>query len=178
MVQHSLFAISSMPSTVDAGAVRIRPAEASDLATLVHHRLAMFHDMGELSERNEPALSRASESFFRAALASGEYLAWLAAAAGMPERIVAGAGLWLRPMIPRPRTDGVALGVEALIVNVYTEPEWRRRGLAALLMRHVLDYTREHEITRVLLHASREGRPLYESLGFVPTTEMRLLPKP
>ena len=95
-----------------------------------------------------------------------------------PERVVAGAGLWLRPMIPRPHQDGVAQGVEALIVNVYTEPDWRRRGLAALLMQRVLDYTRDHRITRVLLHASKDGRPLYESLGFVPTTEMRLAPKP
>jgi GNAT superfamily N-acetyltransferase len=78
-------------------------------------------------------------------------------------------------MIPRPRADGVAQGVEGLIVNVYTEPDWRRRGIAALLMRHVLDYTREHRIGRVLLHASDDGRPLYESLGFVPTNEMKLI---
>jgi GNAT superfamily N-acetyltransferase len=167
-----------MPPTIDASKFRIRLAEASDLATLVHHRLGMFRDMGELSDRNEPALAGASELFFRAALASGEYLAWLAAIPGTPERVVAGAGLWLRPMIPRPRTNGVAQGVEALVVNVYTEADWRRRGLAALLMRHVLGYTRTHQITRVLLHASKEGRPLYESLGFVPTTEMRLAPKP
>jgi GNAT superfamily N-acetyltransferase len=156
--------------------VQIRRATSSDLATLTHHRLGMFRDMGELSERNEPALERASESFFREALAAGEYLAWLAAIPSAPERTIAGAGLWLRPMIPRPRADGVAQGVEGLIVNVYTEPDWRRRGIAALLMRHVLDYTREHRIGRVLLHASDDGRPLYESLGFVPTNEMKLTP--
>jgi GNAT superfamily N-acetyltransferase len=77
-------------------------------------------------------------------------------------------------MIPRPLAHGIAQGVEALVVNVYTEPEWRRRGLAALVMRHLLDYTREHRIVRVLLHASKDGRALYESMGFVPTAEMRL----
>jgi GNAT superfamily N-acetyltransferase len=165
-----------MPSPPSDPDVRIRLATIADLATLTHHRLGMFRDMGELSERNEPALARASESFFRAALASGEYVAWLAALPSAPSRVVAGAGLWLRPMIPRPRADEVVQGVEALIVNVYTEPDFRRRGIAALLMRSAIEYTRHHQITRVLLHASKEGRPLYESLGFVPTTEMRLDP--
>jgi GNAT superfamily N-acetyltransferase len=153
---------------------RIRVATLHDVATLVQHRLAMFRDMGELTELTEQPLTRASESFFRATVASGEYLAWLALTPGTSERVVAGAGLWLRPMIPRPFAHGVAQAVEGLIVNVYTETEWRRHGLAALLMRRVLDYTREHQIVRVLLHASTDGRALYESLGFVPTSEMRL----
>jgi GNAT superfamily N-acetyltransferase len=154
--------------------LRIRLATANDIPTLVHHRVAMFRDMGELTQRAEQPLTEASETFFRSTVASGEYLAWLALAPDTSGRVVAGAGLWLRPMIPRPFAHGIAQGVEALIVNVYTEPEWRRRGLAALLMRHLLDYTREHQVVRVLLHASKEGRALYEAMGFVPTTEMRL----
>jgi GNAT superfamily N-acetyltransferase len=153
---------------------RIRLATLADVPTLVHHRVAMFRDMGELTEHTEQPLTEASESFFRATVESGEYLAWLALAPDTRERVVAGAGLWLRPMIPRPFPNGIAQGVEGLIVNVYTEPEWRRRGLAALVMRHLLDFTREHHIARVLLHASKDGRALYESLGFVPTSEMRL----
>lgn len=153
---------------------RIRLATLADVPTLVHHRVAMFRDMGELTEHTEQPLAQASESFFRTTVPSGEYLAWLAFTADTSRRVVAGAGLWLRPMIPRPYAHGIAQGVEALVVNVYTEPEWRRRGLAALVMRHLLDYTREHHIARVLLHASNDGRALYESLGFVPTSEMRL----
>jgi len=159
------------PNTTD---IRIRRATLDDIATLVHHRVGMFRDMGEITERTERQLMEASEAFFRATVASGEYLTWLATTSDAPEVVVGGAGLWLRPMIPRPLTNEVAQGVEGLVVNVYTEPAWRRRGIAALLMRHLLDYTREHHILRVLLHASNDGRPLYESMGFVPTSEMRL----
>jgi GNAT superfamily N-acetyltransferase len=154
--------------------LRIRLATVDDIPTLVHHRVAMFRDMGELTEHAEAPLAEASESFLRETVSSGEYLAWLALSPDTSGRVVAGAGLWLRPMIPRPFAHGIAQGVEALIVNVYTEPEWRRRGIAALVMRHLLDYTRERQIVRVLLHASTEGRALYESMGFVPTSEMRL----
>jgi ribosomal protein S18 acetylase RimI-like enzyme len=158
--------------------VLVRRATSADISILAHHRVGMFRDMGEIARHLEQELTGASKSFFRSAIASGEYLAWLAIRTDAPDRVVAGAGLWLRSMIPRPRADGVSHGLEALIVNVYTEPGWRRRGLAALLMRHVLDYTREHQISRVLLHASKDGRALYESLGFVPTNEMRLAQPP
>ena len=163
--------MTSHPTSFEA---RVRTATVADITTLVHHRVEMFRDMGEITTRNESLLTEASESFFGAAVASGEYIAWLATASGAPEHIVAGAGLWLRPMLPRPHAGGVATGMEGLVANVYTEPGWRRRGLAALLMRHVLVYAREHNIDRVLLHASEKGRSLYEALGFVITNEMKL----
>jgi GNAT superfamily N-acetyltransferase len=68
----------------------------------------------------------------------------------------------------------VGQGRHALVVNVFTEPAWRRRGIAELLMRRLLAWAREERLDRVVLHASAEGRPLYERLGFVPTNEMRL----
>jgi hypothetical protein len=40
-------------------------------------------------------------------------------------------------------------------------------------MRHVLEWARCERLDRLVLHASPEGRPLYERLGFVPTNEMR-----
>jgi len=155
--------------------IRVRVATLADIVTLGHHRAEMFRDMGQLTEHNERDLTRASESFFRKVVASGEYIAWLAVTTAAPERVVAGAGLWLRPMLPRPTPTGIIQGREALIANVYTEPDWRRRGVARLLMRHVLEYTREHNVPRVLLHASDDGRPLYETLGFEPTNEMKLV---
>jgi GNAT superfamily N-acetyltransferase len=68
----------------------------------------------------------------------------------------------------------VGQGRHALVVNVFTEPAWRRRGIAELLMRRLLAWAREERLDRVVLHASAEGRPLYERLGFVSTNEMRL----
>ncbi len=60
------------------------------------------------------------------------------------------------------------------ILNVYTEPRSRRLGLARRLMETALDWCRDNGIRAVILHASPEGRPLYESLGFKSTNEMRV----
>jgi len=61
---------------------------------------------------------------------------------------------------------------EAIVVNVYTEPAWRRRGAARTLMEQVIDWARAQGIGRLVLHASKDGRALYERLGFAPTNEM------
>jgi predicted acetyltransferase len=62
----------------------------------------------------------------------------------------------------------------ALIINIYTEPKVRRRGLARRLMLLMIQWLKEQGFSSVVLHASHAGRPLYEKLGFVPTNEMRL----
>jgi GNAT superfamily N-acetyltransferase len=50
----------------------------------------------------------------------------------------------------------------------------RRRGVARQLMLTMIDWCRTQGFVQVDLHASKQGKPLYESLGFQPTTEMRL----
>jgi GNAT superfamily N-acetyltransferase len=62
----------------------------------------------------------------------------------------------------------------ATILNVYTDPEYRRRGIARLLMETMIDWCKRKGLARVNLHASDAGRHLYESLGFEPSNEMRL----
>jgi len=155
--------------------VRIRPAGADDVGVLARHRAEMFREMGSLDAPVCASLIEAAAEYFARALPSGEYVAWVATPVLDPTTIVAGAGVQLRGMLPRPDHLGASLlaGQQALVVNVYTEPEWRRQGVAALLMQHVLDWSRERRIASVVLHASAQGRGLYERLGFVPTNEMR-----
>src|SRR5205085_6683404 len=100
-----------------------------------------------------------------------KYVGWLAIPRDQPKKIAAGAGVQLREIVPHPQPDAngtidIVSGRQASIQNVYTEPQWRRRGLAALLMKSILDWAREQGIESLVLHASDEGRALYERLGF------------
>lgn len=156
-------------------AFAVRRATADDADVLAHHRAAMFRDMGTLRSDLYDALRDAARPWFIESILAGEYVAFVAAPAARPGEIVGGAGVQLRRQLPRPTPDGAAIETrpQALVLNVYTEPAWRRRGLAALLMEHVLAWAREHGVGGVVLHASAEGRPLYEQIGFVATNEMR-----
>ena len=169
--------MDSKSQSVDSLLFAVRQAHAIDIPVLARHRAAMFRDMGQLVSHQEQALERATASYLQEALPRGDYVAWVAEQHATPPRsIVGGAGVQLRPILPRPRigAEELELGPEAIVLNVYVEPEWRRRGVADALMRAVLDALGERGIRRVVLHASADGRWLYERLGFVPTNEMRL----
>jgi ribosomal protein S18 acetylase RimI-like enzyme len=154
----------------------IRAAGPSDIPVLAAHRAAMFRDMGQLTARQEQPLTRATAAYLREALPRGEYLGWIAEDGGMTGVTIGGAGVQLRPILPRPRSgnDDLELGPEAIVLNVYVEPAWRRRGVGEALMRTLLDGLAARGIRRIVLHASENGRRLYERLGFVPSNEMRL----
>jgi GNAT superfamily N-acetyltransferase len=155
----------------------VRAASPADAPLLARHRVEMFKDMGRVaSEGVAEALREAAEPELRAWLAAGTYRGWLAEPAGRDGEVVGGAGLQIRPLLPRPGRNGseVLPGPEGYVLNVFVERAWRRRGVAELLMRHVLAYARERGLRTVTLHPSAEGKPLYEKLGFAPTNEMRL----
>ena len=155
----------------------IRPATIADVSTLARHRAEMFRDIHGMPDDQLDAMADASRRFFEVAMPSGEYLAWLAEPEPSPGEVVAGAGLQLRRALPSIRHHAeiteVATGLQGIIVNVFTERAWRRRGLAKMLMEKVIDGGRAAGVSHLVLHASAEGRPLYEALGFRPTNEMR-----
>jgi ribosomal protein S18 acetylase RimI-like enzyme len=157
----------------------VRQADPTDIPILARHRAMMFRDMAQLAAHLEEPLEQATAAWLREALPRGEYLAWVAEEKGTPGQVCGGAGVQLRPILPRPRpgVDDLELGPEAIVLNVYVEAAWRRRGVADALMRALLTALAARGIRRIVLHASDEGRRLYERLGFLPTNEMRLTPR-
>jgi GNAT superfamily N-acetyltransferase len=128
----------------------------------------MFDDMGYQDQAALEAMSARFRVWLLEHMNSGRYHAWLISA---PDgAIAAGAGLWLMDWPPHMIGQGASRGN---ILNVYTAENFRRRGLARQLMEALLLWCRENAIDTVILHASAEGRALYESMGFTPTNEMR-----
>lgn len=156
-------------------ALVLRPATAADLPALARHRAAMWRDMGRLHADAFDAMVDATVPALARLMAAGEYHAWVLAPADDPATIVAGAGIQLREQLAFPVDDGRAVraGQQGRVLNVYTDPAWRRRGCAERLMQALLAWSETRGLASVVLNASADGRPLYEGLGFVPTNEMR-----
>jgi GNAT superfamily N-acetyltransferase len=83
--------------------------------------------------------------------------------------VLASGGVWIQDVQPRP---GHPLTMWGYILSIYTEPSARRRGLARAIVDACIRHAKEVGCTRACLHASDEGRPLYEQLGFEKTAEM------
>ena len=141
-------------------AYRARGATLNDADALVHHRIEMFADMGVPMER--AAVEQAFRRWLATSMASGVYRAWLIETdAG---EVVAGGGITVLPWPPGPRDLGDRL---AFVYNVYTEPAHRRRGLGRIIMNAIHAWCREAGVRSVALNASRDGQPLYESMGYL-----------
>lgn len=155
----------------------IRKATTEDIPTIARHRAAMFRDMGVLPADREEALVHATAAYLAHAMTGGEYLGWIAEKAGSEPEIIGGGGAQLRSILPRPdgANDKLELGPEAIVLNVYVERGWRRKGVAEALMGALLTELMELGVYRIVLHASPDGRRLYERLGFEITNEMRLV---
>ena len=57
-------------------------------------------------------------------------------------------------------------GKGGYVLGVYTEPEYRRQGIATGLMQRLLAEAKRLGLNRVELSASEMGKPIYEKLGF------------
>ena len=148
--------------------ISFRRASSDDASTISTHRRSMFRDMGYRDEGSLDAMTERFLPWLKERIAAGEYLAWLAVSADI---VVAGAGLWLMEW---PANMVSSSSRRGNIMNVYTEPEFRRRGLARSLVEAALHCCMVNEVETVILHASHDGRRLYESLGFQAGNEMRI----
>lgn len=138
----------------------------------------MFQDMGDVSGDAFEILRAKARPRLEEWLASGDYIGWLATPADQPELVVGGAGVQLQRILPRPiNPTMIGEGRQGTIVNVFTETEWRRRGIAGLLMKEIIAWSKTENIDRLILHASDDGRSVYERLGFIASNEMRLGPE-
>lgn len=152
---------------MDSFEFMLRLATPDDAAIIASHRVRMFLEAKDWPEERGADLLATLPSFLAWAIAAGTYRGWLLTT---PEgTVVAGAGVQVRELIPRLE---VLDGPEALVVNVFVELPYRRRGLARQLMVAILDWCREAGIGRIVLHPTAAARPLYESLGFAASGEM------
>ncbi len=149
--------------------ITIREAAASELAIVLHHRRSMFRDMGEGTVEELDRMVEVATPWMARALADGSYHHWLALDGS--NRVCGGGGVLLCPWPANPKDPCTE---RAVVLNVYTEPGFRKRGIARQVMLTILAWVKEHGLRSVNLHASPEGRPLYEKLGFAATNEMRL----
>jgi GNAT superfamily N-acetyltransferase len=147
----------------------IRAGAIADAETIVRHRRQMFFDMGKRDPAVLDEMVKTFRPWLTEKMARDEYRSWFAIA--QDGSVAAGAGLWLMSWPPGLYASEPWRGN---ILNVYTEHAHRRRGLARRLVTAAADWCGAQGIHVVILHASDEGRPLYEALGFHPTSELRL----
>ena len=144
-----------------------RTATVADAGIISSHRRAMFAAMGGTQDSILDAMERNCEPWLERMIPAGKYLGWITCDDALP---VASAGLLVLDWPPHPFDPAGEL--RGYLLNVFVEPEFRRRKLAHALVELCMAEARRRGIRVVTLHASEAGRPLYQHLGFHTTNEM------
>jgi GNAT superfamily N-acetyltransferase len=145
-------------------AVTIREATLADLPLLLRYRRAMAEETDGADEAALHRMLAALEPYLRFAIPEGRWHSWIADPGGCASLEIV---QWVPGRLdPTPR--------RAWIHSLYIEPPFRRRGIARQLTQTIISWCRGQGFEWIYLHASEQGRPLYESLGFEPSSEMRL----
>jgi|GEM_PF-103797 len=135
-----------------------RRASIVDIDQLVVLRIRQLLDEGypEVTD-----IRRNLSKYFQTNLENGSLICWVGVA---DEILLATAGICFYQLPP---TFSNPSGRIAYITNMYTDPSFRQRETASLLLNKLILEAKALEYTSVRLHASQLGKGLYEKAGFI-----------
>lgn len=145
-----------------------RPVTPADLDLVCRHRHEMFKASGRTDEALAP-MSAAFRGWLAPRLEDGSYFGWIATERAAP---IAGLGMMVIDWPPHPSHPTQA--ARGYILNVFVEPERRGQGIAKALMELAMAEGRSRGLQYMILHATAQGRPMYEKLGWAQTSEMSI----
>ena len=134
----------------------IRTARIDDIDGLTDLRLRFLEEIGYAGD----GVRNVVREYFKRTLPTGEFVAWIAEEDG---RIIATSGLVFLQKPPHGRNLS---GKEGFVLNMYTLPQWRGRGICTALMETIIRFVRETGVTCIRLHTSEDGVGIYSKLGF------------
>lgn len=138
----------------------IDKASEKEIDELVELRLAYLQeDLGSISEQDMQCLRVALPQYFRNHL-NRDLLVYIAKEA---EEILTCAFLLI---VEKPMSPMFITGKTGTVLNVYTRPEYRKKGYAKQLMNVLLKDAKINELSVVELKATEDGYHLYQSVGF------------
>jgi GNAT superfamily N-acetyltransferase len=148
-------------------------ATIADIDLLVNYRLQFLTELfGIQPAETEAALKESLNGYFRKALTDGTYtcrIAW-------QDKLAIGLGgmvSWQKP-----GSYKMPGGKVGYILNMYTLPAYRKRGIGSRLLEKLMSAAKEAGIEILELHATDDGAPVYRKYGFSepksPVMEMKL----
>ena len=138
--------------------ITYRKLEEKDLETFIRMRITQLREEGATEDLDlVPALM----DYYHRHMADGTFVSWLAVD---DDQIVGTSGM---SFVEKPPYFGCPTGRVGLLSSMYTDPAYRRRGIAKELLRRVVEEAREYGCGSVQITASDMGVLLYTDCGFV-----------
>lgn len=139
-----------------------KKATIEDIDILTETRIEVLRAANKLSDTADMSeVKRQSYDYYKKAFQDDAHIAYLV----FDDNAFVGAGgVSFYQVMPTYHNPS---GNKAYIMNMYTHPEYRRKGIAYKTLDMLINDTRNRGITVISLEATDMGRPLYEKYGFV-----------
>ena len=137
--------------------ITYRKLTEQDLETFIGMRIAQLREEGATEELD---LAPALWDYYHRHMADETFVSWLALDG---EKIVGTSGM---SFVEKPPYFSCPSGKIGLLSSMYTDPAYRRRGIAKELLRRVVEEARKNGCGAVQITASDMGVLLYTDFGF------------
>lgn len=152
--------------------VRYFYAGIEDIEILVKTRIEVLRAANGLSDEvNMDLVEEQSREYYEESLQAETHIAYLAFDG---EKFVGAGGISFFRVMP---TYHNPTGWKAYIMNMYTNPDYRRKGIAYHILELLIEEAKKRNVSYISLEATDMGRPLYERYGFVKMNDEMILPQ-
>lgn len=150
--------------------IEYRAAGINDISLLVSSRMELLRSANGLSaDADLSHVEKELLGYYKKTLATGEHYAIVAFDDGI---FVATGGICFYDILP---TYHNPTGRKAYIINMFTKPEYRGRGIATEILDRLVKKSISNRVRFISLEATASGKSIYEKYGFVPMqNEMQL----
>ena len=129
-----------------------------ELSTFIEMRINQLREEGATEEID---LVPALKEYYTRHMEDGTFVSWLAFDG---EKIVGTSGM---SFVEKPPYFGCPNGKLGLLSSMFTNPNYRRKGIARELLSRVVNDAKEYGCGMIQITASDMGVKLYASFGFV-----------
>ena len=138
--------------------IQYRKMTPSDVDTFISMRIKQLREEGATEDID---LIPALKDYYGRHMADGTFVSWLAVDG---EKIVGTSGM---SFVEKPPYFSCPTGRLGLLSSMFTDPSYRRMGIAKELLSRVVDEARKYGCGSVQITASDMGVLLYTDFGFV-----------
>ena len=138
--------------------IHYRKMTSADLTIFIQMRISQLREEGANEDID---LAPALQDYYERHMADGTFVSWLAVDS---DTIIGTSGM---SFVEKPPYFGCTNGRIGLLSSMYTDPEYRRKGIAKELLRRVIEEARSYGCGTVQITASDMGVLLYTDFGFV-----------
>lgn len=151
--------------------ITYKQASLDDIELLVKSRIIVLREANHLDDSEDMSeIEVQSYDYYRQAISSGEHIAYLVFD---DDKLIGCGGASFFRVMP---TYHNPTGKKAYLMNIYTAPKYRRKGIAYKMLDLLIKASKEKGINNITLEATSMGRPMYEKYGFTKMNdEMELL---